>query len=294
MRNLFILLACLSLLTACAEKQTESEKQVKDQPKETATEKQGEVVPKRKTFYPIASPEQMFEFISDNGIGYRKELINSAENQQAYTESSKKALNLGVYIADLSYAAAYQDVESTIELYRVVRALGSDLNIDEIMNEKMMKQVEDNLQNKDSLAMIAGRSYFRAVDYLEENEMQAKLALLSVGGWIEGLYISINSIADFNTNSPTVQRIADQKITFGNLYNYLKKQTGDAEVEQCLEDLEPIRTLFATLLEKKVESQNAQSEGRMRFGGGKKIVITEAQFNLLKEAVNAYRTNIVE
>lgn len=294
MRNVFIISICFVFLMACAEEQAKTVQEVTDtSAQQQAKEKKTEAT-KRKVFYPIASPEQMFDFISDNGVVYQKELINPAENRKTYIESAKRALNLGVYIADLSYAAAYQDVESTIDLYQTVRALGSEINIEELMSEEMMKQVSDNLQNKDSLAIIAGRSYFKAVDYLEENEMQTKLALLSVGGWIEGLYISLNSVGEFDLTSPTVQRIADQKITFANLYTYVKKQAGDAAIDQCLEDLEPIRRAFGSLVEQKDAAQNAKSKGKLSFGGGKKITITEAQFKSLKEAVNAYRTKIVK
>jgi hypothetical protein len=294
MKNVFITLISFGLFVACAEKQSKADQEVKEDTANLPVEEEKAEAPKRKVFYPIASPEQMFDFISDNRVVYQKELINPAENRKAYVESAEKALNLGVYIADLSYAAAYQDVESTIDLYQTVRALGSEINIDEMMSDEMMKQVSDNLQNKDSLAVIAGRSYFKAVDYLEENGMQTKLALLSVGGWIEGLYISVNSIDEFDASSPTIQRIADQKVTFANLYTYVAKQAGNLAIDQCLKDLEPIRQAFASLLEQKESAQNAKSKGKLRFGGGKQITITEAQFNSLKEAVNAYRTKIVE
>lgn len=294
MRNIFIISICFGFLVACAEKQAKTDQEVTvDQAKSQAKEGKTEA-PKRKVFYPIASPEQMFDFISDNGVVYQKELINPAENRKAYFESAEKALNLGVYITDLSYAAAYQDLESTIDLYQTVRALGSEINIDEMMSDEMMKQVSDNLQNKDSLAIIAGRSYFKAVDYLEENGMQTKLALLSVGGWIEGLYISVNSIDEFDASSPTIQRIADQKVTFANLYTYVKRQAGNVAIDQCLKDLEPIRRAFGALVEQKEAAQKTKSKGKLSFGGGKQITITEAQFNSLKEAVNAYRTKIVE
>ena len=247
-----------------------------------------------KVFYPIPSPEQMFDFISDAGIKYAKPLMNDPKVAANYIDPSKRALNFGVYTADLAYAAAYQDITSTIELYKVVKRLGADMNIAEMMTSEMMGKMQANMQEPDSLALIAGEAYYQAVDYLEANQQNGKLALMSLGGWAESLYITLNSMDKITADSPTAQRIADQKITFGNLYTYLKKNESEAGVAEAIENIKDIRAVFASLLEEKTASTTTSKEGnKLVFGKGSKINITEAQFKALKSAINAYRAKII-
>jgi hypothetical protein len=244
-------------------------------------------------YYPIPSPEQMFSFINDNGIDYTRELMNSTGQVAQYTAPGKKALNFGVYTADLAYAAAYQDINSTVSLYKVVKQLGADLDIDGMMSEKMMEQMQSNLQNPDSLVVIAGQSYYEAVDFLEQNGQEGKLALMSLGGWIESLYITLNAVNTFEEGSPTANRIADQKITFGNIYAYLKKNESEVGVSEALESIKEIRSVFASLKESRTGKITRNNEsGRLVLGGGNTIGISKEQFERLKEAVNNYRAQI--
>lgn len=248
-----------------------------------------------RAYYPIPSPEQMFGFINDNGVAYSKDLMNAPDKASSYTDPTVKALNFGVYTADLAYCASYQDIESTLDLYKVVKTIGAELNIEEMMTEEMMNNMQAHLQDKDSLAIIAGQSYYQAVDYLEQNQQEGKLALMSLGGWVESLYITLNAIKDFDENSSTAQRLADQKITFGNLYTYLRKNEEEIGVPDQLKAIQGIRSVFASLREKKVaKASNAKEGGKLVLGGGTKISINTDQFNALKKAINEYRNSITK
>ncbi len=250
---------------------------------------------KESVYYPIPSPEQMFGFISDNGVSYSKNLMNPHENYQSYVDPGKKALNFGVYTADLAYSASYQDIETTLDLYKVVKLMGADLNIEDMMTEDMMNNMQSHLQDKDSLAIIAGQSYYQAVEYLESNGQKGKLALMSLGGWVESLYITVNAISDFDPESETAQRLADQKITFGNLYVYLRKNEEEVGVKQEIKDIQGIRSVFASLKEsRKGRSTEKAKGGKLILGGGSRITISENQFDALKKAINEYRTNLIK
>ena len=279
---------------ACGEPTKRVDENESENPNLEAEAAAPQVEQKEKAYYPIPSPEQMFGFISDAGIEYSNKLINDRKLAENYTDPSKKALNFGVYTADLAYSAAYQDIQTTIELYKVVKRLGAEMNIAEMMTSEMMDKMQANMQEPDSLAVIAGDAYYQAVDYLESNEQNGKLALMSLGGWIESLYINLNSLEALDAQSPTAQRIADQKITFGNLYTYLKKNEKEVGVAEAIEDIKSIRGVFASLVEEKKVSQSTSKEGnKLVFGKGSKIKMTEAQYKALREAINAYRTKII-
>lgn len=248
----------------------------------------------KKVYYPIPSPEQMFSFINENGINYSSELTNPVSNAKELVQPSLQALNFGIYTADLAYAAAYKDVESTIKLYQVVKELGTEMNIAEIVTDEMMSRMQQNMENPDSLAQIAGNSYYQAVEFLEQNGQEEKLALMSLGGWVESIYITINTIEKFDSESKAVQRIADQKIIFGNLFAYLKKYEDKASVNKALGEIKEIRNIFSSLKESRFAStSNTKKNGKMVLEGGSRVKITEAQFDALKLAINNYRASII-
>lgn len=291
MKNIFIAVSLSSIfLVSCAD--NSDRKNLKDKELEEEA-----VAPIKehmnKAYYPIPSPEQMFGFINDNGVGYDNTLLNDVSNSDSYIDPNIKALNFGVFTADLAYAAAYHDIESTISLYKTVKKLGAELNIAEMMSDEMMEDLQSNMENPDSLAVIAGDSYYQAVEFLESNGQEGKLALMSVGGWVESMYITTNAIKEFEPNSITIDRIASQKITFGNLYTYLKKNEEKAGVEEQIKKIQPVRAVFASLLEENSAQKKSENGGKLVLGRGKKIKMTQEQFVALKDAVNEYRTYLI-
>tara|TARA_B100001109_G_scaffold255831_1_gene261349 strand:- start:14193 stop:15098 length:906 start_codon:yes stop_codon:yes gene_type:complete len=296
MKNVAFILMVSLFIISCTEPNQNRKKANLDETESEKLKTEAEAPLKKslnKAYFPIPSPEQMFGFINDNGVDYAKSLTNSAANESNYTDPTSKALNFGVYTADLAYAAAYQDIETTLELYTVVKKIGSDLNIEEMMNDEMLQEVQAHLEDKDSLTIIAGQSYYQAVEFMERNEMQGKLALMSLGGWVESMYITLNAINGYDENEETTQRIADQKVTFGNLYTYLKKNESFAGVKEAIANSQEIRSVFASLKEEKaVKATQAKDSKKMVFGGDKRILITKEQFAALKMAINNLRATI--
>lgn len=288
---IFSLFVIFSIVACSDEKQNR-----KSESEDSAMEKEA-AAPieeyKQRAFYPIPSPEQMFGFINDNGVAYSKALVNDIEAVDQYINPSEKALIFGVYTADLAYAAAYQDIESTLSLYKVVKRLSADLNIEEMMTEEMMQKMQTNMKNPDSLALIAGDSYYQAVEYLERNGQEGKLALMSLGGWTESLYITLSAIENFDPSSPEAIRIASQKITFGNLYTYLKKNEEERGVKEEIQSIQRIRSVFASMEEGSSAKTTKDESGKLIFGKGKTISMSVEQFNELKSAVQEYRARLI-
>lgn len=284
-----LVITTILLQFACADDSRKRKKVEQDVEKAIAPIEQH----KQRAFYPIPSPEQMFGFINDNGVSYNVELINSPSNVVNYSDPIKKALNFGIYTADLAYTAAYQDINTTIELYRIVKKLGAEMHIADMMTEEMVEQMQSNMENPDSLALIAGDSYYQAVEYLEKNGQEGKLALMSLGGWIESLHITASAIKYYDPNSKTADRLASQKITFGNLYTYLKKNEGKKGVAEAIKNVQGIRAVFASLEETIGAKTEKSGEGKLVLGKGKKIIMTTEQFDQLKIALEKYRTQLI-
>lgn len=274
MKSLSVLLVGLSLgFYACVE---EGKKAV-SQP-ENLEKKEEKAKPVQQLKAPISSPEKMFGYIHNQGVNYSKELMNDPKDAEQYLTPHEKALNFGVYTTDLAYAAAYQDIELTVDLYKTVKRLSSELDIAEVMNPEMVEQMQANMENPDSLAVVAGQAYYQAVAFLEDNRQSGKLALMSVGGWIESLYITMYAVEGDEHLGNTKLKVAEQKVIFENLYAYLKEHQKELDVEKAMQSLQAIAKIYTQL------SADENSE---------QIQISEDQYTQLKKAVADYRNQII-
>ena len=290
MKELILPFSLLLLLSAC----TAESKRSETTEKEEVNMEAGPIEESEKTsYYAIPSPEQMFVFINDNGIDYNKSLVHNYQVAANYTDPNKKALVFGVYSADLAYAAAYQDMESTIKLYETVRKLSLDLQIEDLMKDDMMQNIQTNMENPDSLALIASEAYYNAIEHLESNGQEGKLALMSLGGWTESIYISLNAIVDVDLASSAVERITAQKITFENLYTYLSENKDELGVNAELNKIQGIRDLFNSLQQGNSGKQTKKQGSKLVFGKGNKIQMTMEQFLKLKAEIGTYRSQMV-
>jgi len=290
MKKLILPFSLLLILSACNEQDQRKatiEKE-EDSHKEVLEDKY-----QKREYYPIPSPEQMFSFINDNGIAYNKSLVHDYKAADNYQHPIKKALVFGIYTADLAYTAAYQDVESTVNLYETVRKLSLELNVEELMTEDMMQKIQANMENPDSLTLIAADSYYRAIEYLESNGEEGKLSLMSLGAWIESIHIALGALKDIDLGSSTIQRIAAQKITFENLYTYLSINRDKLGVEAELNKLQRIKAVFDSLQKGSSAKSTTQKGEKLIFGQGNKIKMTMEQFLELKSAIEVYRSQLV-
>ncbi len=63
-------------------------------------------------FYNMYLSVEMSSLFQSSGAVFKQELLNSPDKMSNYVTSSKKALNLGVYAVDLSYAKVSEQLET--------------------------------------------------------------------------------------------------------------------------------------------------------------------------------------
>jgi len=239
-----------------------------------------------KTYNQIPSPDEMFGFIKESGLTYNVELLNSTANANSYTDPNREALNFGIYSADLAYAAAYQEFDVAIKYFGTIQKLSDRVGISGAFSKELIQKIQENLDNPDSLLENSSASYFSVVDYLTQNEQGGKLGVIAAAGWLETVYIVVNS-ANYKKDKKAVARLADQKLTLENLLDYLEQYTANDGDKTILKKLTNLATLFDYLNVK-------DAKARMVLGGGSSVSMTEAQFNAIKDKVNEIRNNIVK
>lgn len=243
--------------------------------------------------YLIPSPKDMFSFTKDGDLEFSDKVLNKKENADKFLDTKSKEVGFGIYSADLAYTAAFNQTNTAGEYLKIVESLSEKIGLGSVFTERLIERFK-LVENKDSLLKVTNDTYYDIVKFLEENDRNTSLSLISVGGWIESLYIVTTLQGKYEENNNIIQLIADQKNIFENLILSLEQRDSDAGISEVLIDLQPIKIVFEELEVIKIENPVDQNPAgnRIIVGGTTKIVITEEQFYKLKKSIAEVRNNL--
>ena len=172
--------------------------------------------------YTLPTSFEVTKLLIEAGAGYIFDLGNDVENVGQYSNSSSKALNLGVYGADLSYAATYKQTQQTMQYLKASGQLIEELKIAGGFNKSLVERVDANLDNIDSLIIIISDSFYDTYNYLITNEQSDLSILVMAGSWIEAMFISTQISIISIDNKKIIDIIADQNTTLEKLIEVME------------------------------------------------------------------------
>ena len=205
--------------------------------------------------YPLPTSFEVIEMINDLEIGYDIGVSNLTENADKYFIEAKKAINLGVYGADLAYASTYQMKQEVMLFLETSRKLADDLGIASIYNEELVSEVENSIDKKEELVELITNSFYDIYSQLNKNG-KANLALLGVAGsWVEALFITTQVSANVYHNIGLVKIIHKQKISLEALMDILNDNNGDEKIDKMIKELTPLYNIYEVVDENLSEKQ---------------------------------------
>lgn len=244
-------------------------------------------------FYLIPSPEDLFAFTKDKNLQFVPGLVNPIENIDKYVDNRSKEINFGTYSADMAYSTAFGKYQESLKEFKIVRQLSDEIGIGNVFTQSLINRIENVKEDRDSLKQISSDIYLDIQNFLDSKNRAKTMSLISTGGWLEFLYIIVNSVDKYEAENPTIQRIADQKIIFDNLMLRLEQQQSDPSIKSTIAELSPLKEAFAQLeVEKNNTTSSTNNSGAIKVGGGMKIKMTENNFNKIKETITSVRNNI--
>jgi len=205
--------------------------------------------------YPLPTSFEVIKMINDLEIGYDIGVSNLTENADKYFIEAKKAINLGVYGADLAYASTYQMKQEVMLFLETSRKLADDLGIASIYNEELVSEVENSIDKKEELVELITNSFYDIYSQLNKNG-KANLALLGVAGsWVEALFITTQVSANVYHNIGLVKIIHKQKTSLETLMDILNDNNGDEKIDKMIKELTPLYNIYETVDENLSEKQ---------------------------------------
>lgn len=243
--------------------------------------------------FSIPSPIQTAMLIQKSGLAYNKEILNISKNSDSYTSEYNKALNLGIYGADLGYVSMYNQTQDAIGYLAAVKKLADKLGVSAAFDANIMKRIETNIANKDSMLMLVGVAYRASDAYLKTNQRTEISSLILTGGWIESMHFSLTSY----TKKPSEEikyRIAEQKqalesiIKLLNSHNMPDANKLSSQLTDLLKIYEGIQfkyTFVAPVTDsiKKMTYINSTNE----------VTITPEQLSAIEAKIQEIRNNII-
>lgn len=194
--------------------------------------------------YPIPTAYEITELIFEAGAPYILPLSNDPENAGTYITESDKALNLGIYGADLCYATTYMMKQGTQLYLEASRKLIDELGISTAFNMNYAERVEHNMDNRDSIIEIVSHSFHDTWDYLVGNKQDVLAQLVVCGSWIEGIYITANVAQTSKDPSAFLEILAKQKNSLDELVKLMEAIKDVDEVTPVFKGLFDLRDIY--------------------------------------------------
>lgn len=228
--------------TACNNTTNTTNKEEKDTVAQNAMNSEA-----RKVFYSLPSPMELSSLLQKSGSKFDKANLHDLKAVDHYNTNDSRALNLGVYGADLSYTSVFDQTQETMQYLKAAQKLSDALGISSAFNKDVVERIQTNMNNKDSLMNIISDSYLETDAFLNENERQNISALIISGGWIEGLYLASKMAYVAPRNEVLLGRIAEQKLSLDNLLGLLSAYQQHESVKELTIKLNELKAIFATI-----------------------------------------------
>ena len=198
-----------------------------------------------KIFNALPSPLESAMLIKSAGAKFDNSLLNPVGNVSKYVTNKSMALNLGIYTCDLSFASMYEQTQLIIDCMSSAKKMADGLGILKAIEQSKIDELEENINNSEKIMAIVSETFMNSNSYLADNGQPAIAAMVLVGGWIEGLYISTQLVdmKDFNGNK-LVGRIIDQKLSIDILFNLLNSSKGNPAVDELLVQIQQLKVVF--------------------------------------------------
>jgi hypothetical protein len=244
--------------------------------------------------FSIPSPIQTAILIKQVGASYDNKILNDPKKYNNYSTKFQKALNLGVYGADLGYVTMYEQTQDAIGYLASVRKLADELGVSGAFDFSLVDRFEKNMGNKDTILALVSDAYRASDSYLKNNERDDLGALVLAGGWVESMHFATN-VANTTKNEEMIKRIGEQKKTVENLIKLLSPYYNNAEFTPFIDSLIDLASVFdnikfiyiyekpTTDVENKITTINSKSE----------VSISEEQLKTISEKIAKIRNSIV-
>lgn len=197
--------------------------------------------------YPLPTPFEVTNMLTQIGAKYNSAILNPTNKAEKYFTESSKAINLGIYGADLAYAATYEQKQD-VKLYsKSLKTLVDELGINIDYSLMLSDEFKEKLNNKDTLVNYISKTFYDTYQFLGKKSNPDLALLMGSGVWVELMYIATNISEDTYNYSGIVKLITDQKDSYTKLMALLAARNSNADIKALETQLSVLKPVFAKI-----------------------------------------------
>jgi hypothetical protein len=194
----------------------------------------------------ISSPVEMASLIKSTGVSFSQKILNDPDNLDEYNTSFKRALNLGVFAADLGYINTFDKNSIVVSYLLAVKNLADGIKVGQFFDFAALKRLASNSNNLDSLMEISVSSFNKMDAYLRAQNRSNVSSLIVTGTWIEGMYIT-GSVIEQTQNEELINRLGEQKDIVNILLIILENYKNDPNFTELSSHLQGLKDLYSKI-----------------------------------------------
>lgn len=252
-----ILLAIATLLSSCGNKKKQNEE---------LEVKKAEIAHVVSNYvYPLPSSFELMDMLNEIEAAFIIGISNPASDVAKYETEAKQAINLGVYLADISYAAVYQRKQSVQDYLSSSEVLIRKLHVDGSFDENFSSDIANLVDNKDSLISVITDATQNMYGEFHRQGKQDLANLMAAGAWVEAMHLTLIVSDNTPLNANIIKAIIYQHQSLIETIDLLEEVKDNKDVAPVLAALKGIKNTFdkedpSALTAKQVTELTSQTE----------------------------------
>jgi hypothetical protein len=256
--------------------------------------KQTDTLVSQEILYTYPTPDELLDVIEKEHLTFNNQYLNPTDNVNRYLNTKTKNLNLGIYLADLAYAAFFSKRNQITKYIDVISQVSNDLLISAETKAKMKDDLMQNMENLDSIYHLTNVYYYEIMHELDDNNSNSLMVIISAGTYIESIYLALSLVDNFSEKKELIEKISGQKNAFVSLLNTSKLYQENYYVNEVIPYLEKIIKMYNQF---KVEDKGKlifikNPNGTVRFKSAEKVTMNEQQFINFRKTIHEIRNEI--
>lgn len=289
-----VFLSLLLILASCGgnqeNKQAEAEDTFTDSTKivldsSSITDEDNEVS------YNLPSALQIAHTFKKSGSVFVPGLLNKLDNFHKYNTSNyKRAINFGVYSADLAYCVFNKQYQESKNYLKVCKDVGAYLGINRAFDsgDSMVERFEKNITNEDTIVMIVSNIQLKTDIMFEQNKQKHITAIAFAGAWAESTFIA-SEVYSKDKNKKVLANLLEQLALGDVIIKALKHyEKAEPEMPQLISAIETINSNYL-----KIDALKKALEKDEEFDYAN-IKVSDSELKAITESIKSLRNNIIQ
>jgi hypothetical protein len=200
----------------------------------------------------LRNSDEFVQILSKQTNLYDDAVLNSVKKANEYESSKAKALNIGVYGADLNFIIHFNQIPVSFKYLLCAKQLSDQIGVSMAFDKNAVDKFNGNVDQKDTLINIVSSAYDVIKKYLRNGEQFKIASLVMTGSWVENMHITLSIVdkcKNDNDKDQILKGIVDQKAYLQNIISLLALVNTDNEgtINDISTSLIDIKSVFDKL-----------------------------------------------